>query len=54
VKTVIYSSCNAVTLAKDLAMMPTLRAREIRLLDMFPHTEHYEVAVLLTREPART
>ena len=54
VTTVIYSSCNAVTLAKDLAMMPTLRAREIRLLDMFPHTEHYEVAVLLTREPART
>ena len=54
VQTVVYSSCNAVTLAKDLAMMPSLRAREIRLLDMFPHTEHYEVAVLLTRERVRT
>ncbi len=54
VKTVIYSSCNAASLAKDLASMPSLRAREIRLLDMFPHTEHYEVAVLLTREPVRT
>ena len=49
VRTVIYSSCNAVTLAKDLAAMPSLRVREVRLLDMFPHTEHYEVAVLLTR-----
>ena len=49
VRTVIYSSCNAVTLSKDLAAMPSLRVREVRLLDMFPHTEHYEVAVLLTR-----
>ena len=52
VQTVIYSSCNAVTLAKDLAAMPSLRVSEARLLDMFPHTEHYEVAVLLTREKA--
>ena len=52
VQTVIYSSCNAVTLAKDLAAMPSLRVREARLLDMFPHTEHYEVAVLLTRDGA--
>ncbi len=49
VQTVIYSSCNAVTLAKDLAAMPSWRVRQVRLLDMFPHTEHYEVAVLLAR-----
>lgn len=49
VRSVIYSSCNAVTLAKDLAAMPSLKPRQARLLDMFPHTEHYEVAVLLTR-----
>lgn len=47
--TVIYSSCNAVTLARDLAWMPSFVAREARLFDMFPHTGHGEVAVLLER-----
>ncbi len=47
--TVIYSSCNAVTLAKDLALMPSLKPVEARVLDMFPHTSHYEVIVLLER-----
>ncbi len=46
---VIYSSCNAVTLAEDLARMPSLRPVEARVLDMFPHTTHYEVIVLLAR-----
>lgn len=50
---VVYSSCNAETLARDLAAMPSLRPVEARALDMFPHTSHYEVMVLLTRE-ART
>lgn len=45
----IYSSCNARTLARDLAQMPSWRAREGRVLDMFPHTGHYEVAMLLER-----
>ncbi|MBD8078841.1 23S rRNA (uracil(747)-C(5))-methyltransferase RlmC [Cellulosimicrobium arenosum] len=44
---VVYSSCNATTLARDLAWMPSLHPREARVLDMFPHTPHYEVAVLL-------
>ena len=48
-RTVIYSSCNAVTLARDLAAMPSWRPREARLLNMFPHTQHYEVIVLLER-----
>ena len=49
VRHVVYSSCNASTLARDLARMPSLRPVEARLLDMFPHTGHYEVAVLLRR-----
>ncbi|WP_062516700.1 23S rRNA (uracil(747)-C(5))-methyltransferase RlmC [Demequina gelatinilytica] len=47
--TVVYSSCNAVTLAKDLAAMPSLVPVRGRLLDMFPHTSHYEAVVLLKR-----
>jgi 23S rRNA (uracil747-C5)-methyltransferase len=50
--TVVYSSCNAETLARDLAAMPSLRARRIRVFDMFPQTEHYEVMVLLERVTA--
>ncbi|WP_418275564.1 23S rRNA (uracil(747)-C(5))-methyltransferase RlmC [Isoptericola jiangsuensis] len=46
---VVYSSCNATTLARDLADMPSLRPRRARLLDMFPQTDHYEVLVLLQR-----
>jgi 23S rRNA (uracil747-C5)-methyltransferase len=49
---VLYSSCNATTLAKDLAEMPSLRPRRARLLDMFPQTSHYEVLVLLERAAA--
>ncbi len=47
--TVVYSSCNAITLAKDLAHMPSLTPVQARVLDMFPHTSHYEVVVLLKR-----
>lgn len=50
VRWVIYSSCNAESLARDLAQMPSLRLRRARLLDMFPHTTHYEVITLLQRE----
>lgn len=46
---VVYSSCNAESLARDLALMPSLRPVEARVLDMFPHTGHYEVLVLLSR-----
>src|SRR5690606_1750427 len=54
VGTVVYSSCNAVSLARDLAAMPSLRARRIRVFDMFPQTKHYEVMVLLERrQPER-
>lgn len=49
VEHVVYSSCNAESLARDLAAMPSLRPARARVLDMFPHTSHYEVIVLLTR-----
>jgi 23S rRNA (uracil747-C5)-methyltransferase len=45
----VYSSCNAASLARDLAAMPSWTPVEARLLDMFAHTTHYEVALLLER-----
>lgn len=49
VRDVVYSSCNAASLARDLAAMPSLRATHARVLDMFPQTDHYEVITRLTR-----
>lgn len=46
---VIYSSCQAQSLAKDLAHLPGYRVRSARLFDMFPQTRHHEVIVLLER-----
>jgi 23S rRNA (uracil747-C5)-methyltransferase len=48
-KTIIYSSCNVVTLARDIAALPAYEPRFIRLFDMFPQTDHYETMVLLRR-----
>ena len=48
----IYSSCNSESLAKDLARLPGFRPVRARLLDMFPHTRHHEVIVLLQRVAA--
>jgi 23S rRNA (uracil747-C5)-methyltransferase len=49
VETVVYSSCNTESLARDLAWMPGFEVSEARVLDMFPHTPHYEVAALLRK-----
>lgn len=49
----IYSSCNAASLARDLSAMPSWTPVQARLLDMFAHTTHYEVALLLERVPSR-
>lgn len=46
---VLYSSCNPESLARDLAAMPGFGAVRARLFDMFPHTAHAEVLVLLER-----
>lgn len=50
IKTVIYSSCNAVSLVQDLKKMPSLTPVAARVLDMFPQTSHYEVITLLERK----
>jgi len=50
VRDVVYSSCNAASLARDLAAMPSLRPRRGRVLDMFPQTGHYEAVVALSRD----
>lgn len=52
VRSVVYSSCNAESLARDLAAMPSFDVCEGRVFDMFPHTRHLEVAVLLERRGA--
>lgn len=49
---VVYSSCNPESLARDLAAMPAFAVRSGRVFDMFPHTNHLEVAVLLERQIA--
>jgi 23S rRNA (uracil747-C5)-methyltransferase len=46
---VVYSSCNPVTLAKDLARMPSFRLERVRVLDMFPQTGHLEAVTLLSK-----
>lgn len=49
VPSILYSSCNSESLARDLAWMPSLRPVRARLLDMFPNTRHYEVLIQLER-----
>lgn len=48
-ETILYSSCNAQTMAKDIRMLPGYRIVRTQLFDMFPHTGHYEVLMLLQR-----
>ncbi|MDO4431230.1 MAG: 23S rRNA (uracil(747)-C(5))-methyltransferase RlmC [Lonepinella koalarum] len=46
---ILYSSCNAVTMATDLQQLTHYQILRIRLFDMFPHTSHYEVLTLLAK-----
>ena len=48
-KYIIYSSCNAQTMARDISSLAEYRVERVQLFDMFPHTAHYEVLVLLVR-----
>ncbi len=48
---VLYSSCNAGSLARDLSAMPSLRVHRARVFDMFPQSRHAEVLVELVRGP---
>ena len=45
----IYSSCNPSTLAQDIEQLTAFEATKAQVFDMFPHTEHAEVLVLLVR-----
>ena len=47
---IIYSSCNAQTMAKDIRELPGYRIERVQLFDMFPHTAHYEVLTLLVKQ----
>ncbi|MGO2053739.1 23S rRNA (uracil(747)-C(5))-methyltransferase RlmC [Glutamicibacter sp. 287] len=49
VQHVVYSSCNSVSLARDLARLDKFTAKQARVMDMFPQTNHYEVIVRLER-----
>ncbi|MCG9728507.1 23S rRNA (uracil(747)-C(5))-methyltransferase RlmC [Shewanella sp. Isolate13] len=49
-KAILYSSCNPHTLAKDLATIQGYRVQKVQLFDMFPHTDHFEVLVLLLKD----
>ena len=49
IPTVIYSSCYPKSLVSDLRLMNSYRLTQARLFDMFPHTNHMECAVLLTK-----
>jgi len=49
-RTVIYSSCNAATLARDLSMLiPEFAVKRVQAFDMFPMTEHFETLVELAK-----
>lgn len=47
---IMYSSCNATSLAKDLEWLKSYECVKVQLFDMFPHTEHYETLVHLKKK----
>ena len=50
-KKVVYISCNPETQARDLSFLTRkgYKVRRIQPVDMFPHTEHVETVVLLSK-----
>lgn len=50
-KKIVYISCNPETLKRDLTYLSRnkYKVRKIQPVDMFPHTEHIECVVLLTK-----
>ncbi len=50
VQKVVYSSCNAQSLAKDLAIMNNFQVEQAQVVDMFAHTKHMEIICLLQKK----
>ncbi|MCG6370305.1 23S rRNA (uracil(747)-C(5))-methyltransferase RlmC [Vibrio fluvialis] len=48
-KHIIYSSCNPLTMKSDMEQLSDYRSVKLQWFDMFPHTDHAEVLVLLER-----
>ena len=48
----LYSSCNAQSLAQDLTLLADYKLLKVQLFDMFAHSSHYEVLTLLQRKKA--
>jgi 23S rRNA (uracil1939-C5)-methyltransferase len=46
---IIYVSCNPSTLARDLERLKEYQIKDIRVIDMFPQTQHIETAILATK-----
>ena len=47
---ILYSSCNAQTMAQDLQLLSGYQVCKVQLFDLFPHTAHFEVLTLLKRK----
>tara|TARA_B100001123_G_scaffold207652_1_gene235208 strand:- start:145 stop:1533 length:1389 start_codon:yes stop_codon:yes gene_type:complete len=47
---IIYISCNPSTLARDLERLEGYYLHDLKVIDMFPQTQHIETAVLLQRQ----
>lgn len=54
-KKIVYVSCNPETLARDLRYLVKhgYKVKKIQPVDMFPHTEHVETVVLMSRAGSR-
>ena len=46
----LYMSCDAATLARDVSRLPAYRVESLRAYDMFPQTAHVEVVCALVPE----
>ncbi|WP_409308972.1 23S rRNA (uracil(747)-C(5))-methyltransferase RlmC [Pectobacterium sp. B1J-3] len=47
---ILYSSCHAESMVKDMDALANYRVLLVQLFDMFPHTAHYEVLTLLKKK----